>query len=695
MKARHSLLRTGAVVVTGLAGLVVAPAALAGPTHDLAIVPGASSSEGALVANVGDLSIRTTGPTGSGDRAGFVYCTPWPNSKVTGLYTNIARWHESFTGVMRTRGMTEIWRTSDASIPRGPSTQAAWRDGDYGACGVLELLLTGALHVHKGIWTAQVTRAKVEDLEGPAVGGVTAPTNWATGSVVPVSFDSSDNGLGNGGIAVNIAGAATLPGNLPTGRRTVNASLEGVPDGVHTITVSRTGHGWPTASSHEQVKVDRTPPAVPAPSPSSGAGGWTRDPVTIRTHATSDGAGSGWKENQFAINKGAWEARGETWTIGASGTHVIGARAVDLANHASAARMITVKIDRDAPVAEFEVDALGNGRAIVAVRASDGHSGVAKWELADAAGTTLATGDTTKTFAVRGLRGTTSLRLTVDDVAGNRRVATTGNIRFTPLPSANLDSRPANPEKAPNPIQIGVPRSGLAGATSDGSAPLPYWERRLPGLGIKRAYALNRAGVKLKLSGVTRRARVGGKTIPVVAIPGNKRARKVTGRFITGRGTPIPYAYVIVRDRDGVIRATATAGRRGSFKLTLKKRFGNRLTLAIWGRPERKFNIVVQPRAKLTTSLRKTTIRNRRLVVTGKMLPKKGNTRRLVQLQFKDDQGRWRPIVGGRTNARGEYRLRYRFTRRGGYTVPLRVVAPGYPGQPSLRTRPRLITVAP
>jgi hypothetical protein len=117
--------------------------------------------------------------------------------------------------------------------------------------------------------------------------------------------------------------------------------------------------------------------------------------------------------------------------------------------------------------------------------------------------------------------------------------------------------------------------------------------------------------------------------------------------------------------------------------------------VALWGRPSRPFRLIVRPRSAITASLRSGRLRQHaRLEIAGRIVPARGSAGRLVQLQWRDG-AKWRPIVNTRANRLGRYRLRYRFARRGGYSVQMRVTAIGSPGRPTLRSPARTIEVLP
>ncbi|MDH3225851.1 MAG: hypothetical protein OEM67_02020 [Thermoleophilia bacterium] len=695
--------RTPLLAALGIGALtLMAPAqSLAGPLHSIATGPtGLSLQSGNLVASLGDNSIRTTGPLSAGNRAGFRYCPPWANSTVRTLKTRSTRWHSTpHVGYLRVLGAGgEVGRITDAQQAYlDPVRTDSWNVDSR--CATLEFYASGA-RSHAGIWTAQIVGAAVEDQQGPSVTGVSAAQGWIMGSSTPITLDTADNGLGQQPVSVSIGSVLTNAGNLASGRRTVNAGLGSLPDGQHAVTVTRTGFGWPAQSRSTQIKIDRTPPGAPYLSATTTA--WTYVPVDISAPQTADGTGSGWKENQFSIDGGPWAASSGP-RLTENGIHAVAARAVDHAGNASAARSLTVKIDRDNPSGSLtKARRVATGAAVATVAVSDSLSGVRAWTLLGGDGAILATGTGPgREVVITGLLGVHKLRLVAEDIAGNSAEVASANVDFgqgamRPAPPPTL---PADLGPAPQPTRLGVPVTGLAGARVQKGTPLPFWVRSIRGVGPRRAYALGGNAIRLRLAGVSRRARIGRRYVPLVRVTGNTGRRVVTGRFTTTSGSRLPYPYVVVRNPSGDIVQTRRGGKRGSFRLTVDKAKPGKWTVALWGRPERRFTILVRPAARLKTSLRKTTLnRHAVLKLTGRVTPAKDSRGRVVQLQWLDeglDTPKWKPIVNARINRQGRLLLRYRFRRAGGYSVRMRVVVLGSPGSPTLRTAPHAITVLP
>ena len=676
--------------------------ALAGPIHTLSASPtGLSGAAGNLLASTADNSIRTTGPVAAGHRAGVRYCSPWANSTVRTLSTRTSRWHaDPHIGYIRVLGASgEAGRIPESQ--QGYQGSLLAREWSLNSpCATLEFYASGAKS-HSGIWTAQIVAATIEDHQGPSVSGVSAPQGWITGNAVPVSFATADNGLGQGGVLVSVGSAVTDAGNLALGARTVSAGLGGLPDGRHTVTVSRAGVGWPAHAGSTQVSIDRTPPAAPTPRPATTA--WSKDPVAVSAAATGDGTGSGWKENQLSIDGGLW-ASGNRVIVSTDGVHTVAARAVDRAGHISSARTATVRIDRGAPGGRLVgVRRVAPGAVVATVSVADARSGIASWTLLDGTRVLASGTGAGREIIITGLAGTRQLRLVAKDVAGNSATVATTSVDFGAGGASAVTAAPpqvaADLGPAPPYMRLGIPREGLAGARIAKGTPIPFWTRRIRGIGTRRAYALNGVAVRLKLKGITTRARVGRRAVPLVRVSGSSNRRVVRARFTTASGSPLPYPYVIVRDPDGEIVETRRGGRRGHLRFRVDRRQAGRWTLELWGRPSRRFAIVVRPGARITTSLRAMTIPSRsRISVTGRVRPASRARGHVVQLQWLDETAGargWRPIVNGRVRRDGRFALRYRFRRAGGYAVKMRVVMLGSPGMRSLRTSPRAVTVLP
>jgi hypothetical protein len=425
--------------------------------------------------------------------------------------------------------------------------------------------------------------------------------------------------------------------------------------------------------------------------------------VRVKAARTADGTGSGWRHNQFSIDGGSWTPSAGL-SISADGVHTVAVRAQDAAGNSSGANTVTVKIDRGTPSGSLtKARRIADRVAVLTVLAADPLSGVRSWRLVGDGGTTLALGTGSgRKVVLTGLSGRRTLRLLVEDVAGNGAEVARAVIDFgssVARKSAAPPAVPADLGPAPKPTRLGVPARGLAGARIVKGTPLPFWVRSIRGVGSRRAYALDSAALRLKLGGAVRHARVGKRRIPLIRVSGKAGRRAVTGHFATASGSRLPYPYVVVRDPRGDITKTRRGGRRGNFRVTVDRTRPGKWTIALWGRPERRFSVLVRPAARLRTSLRKTTLQRHALLrVTGRVTPSKEGRGRVVQLQWLDESAgarRWRPAVNTRVRRNGSLQVAYRFRRAGGYTVKMRVVVLSSPGSPSLRTRPREVTILP
>jgi hypothetical protein len=180
-----------------------------------------------------------------------------------------------------------------------------------------------------------------EDLQPPAVGGVQVDGpqvgGWFTGPV-RVSWDASDNAALRGTTGARVDGGAGEDyGDAPDAARKVSNPLDPGHDGATTVTVWRSGPGWPTATASVPIKVDRNPPSVPTLALTSAS---TSAPVAVQASGSTDGAGSGLAKYEYTIDGGRSARRGspprEAAAFSEPGFYNVQARAVDAVGHASA-----------------------------------------------------------------------------------------------------------------------------------------------------------------------------------------------------------------------------------------------------------------------------------------------------------------------------------------------------------------------
>ena len=508
--------------------------------------------------------------------------------------------------------------------------------------------------------TQRLNRVLVEDLQGPAVANVVAPTDWITGDSVTVSWDSSDNAYKRGttGLRVRGAGSADV-GNAANGRSAVSAGLGALADGAQEVCAYRAAPLWPEASRCVAIRLDRTDPSMPPLTVTPDVAGFTNTAITVTTAPAQDGAGSGWSHNQIRIDGGSWQDTVGVNTITADGEHTVQARAVDHAGRTSAATAVrTVRVDRTAP--------------IISNVQTDGAAGTLTWSMVDAIG--LGTCRVKVTLAGPGTNGAVVIAAdqpaSVFNPAAAVVVLPVGampngqyNVQLTVCDSAGNESTTATTLG-----WTGNPDGVLTGS----------WARFIP-MNLASPNELNRrqvAGIAVPL---LRRTVGHGFTI--------------TGRLQRPDGSAFSDAALEIRDSLGRYAGGFRTNTDGAFTVTARASVGGGWTLNTVG------SRVLQPvawlevRPTLTTRAKMNHAR-RTLVVRGRMNPGVGVSGKAVSLQWFDSLTRkWRPVMDGRVTSTGTFRLAYRFSRPGRYTVKVRVVVPRDAGWPYLTGTSRTMTV--
>ena len=508
--------------------------------------------------------------------------------------------------------------------------------------------------------TQRLNRVLVEDLQGPAVANVVAPTDWITGDSVTVSWDSSDNAYKRGttGLRVRGAGSADV-GNAANGRSAVSAGLGALADGAQEVCAYRAAPLWPEASRCVAIRLDRTDPSMPPLTVTPDVAGFTNTAITVTTGPAQDGAGSGWSHNQIRIDGGSWQDTVGVNTITADGEHTVQARAVDHAGRTSAATAVrTVRVDRTAP--------------IISNVQTDGAAGTLTWSMVDAIG--LGTCRVKVTLAGPGTNGAVVIAAdqpaSVFNPAAAVVVLPVGampngqyNVQLTVCDSAGNESTTATTLG-----WTGNPDGVLTGS----------WARFIP-MNLASPNELNRrqvAGIAVPL---LRRTVGHGFTI--------------TGRLQRPDGSAFSDAALEIRDSLGRYAGGFRTNTDGAFTVTARASVGGGWTLNTVGSRVLEPVAWLEVRPTLTTRAKMNHAR-RTLVVRGRMNPGVGVSGKAVSLQWFDSLTRkWRPVMDGRVTSTGTFRLAYRFSRPGRYTVKVRVVVPRDAGWPYLTGTSRTMTV--
>lgn len=508
--------------------------------------------------------------------------------------------------------------------------------------------------------TNRLTRVLVEDLQGPAVTHVTAPAGWVTGDSVTVDWDSSDNAYKRGTTGARVVGAATTDiGAAANAHHSAAVGVGALADGEHSACAYRTAPGWSEASGCVAFRLDRTNPGIPGVTFTPDTPEWTGAAVSVATTAADDGQGSGWSHNQIRVDGGDWVDIFSGARIDADGEHTVQVRAVDRAGRVGAPTAPhTVRIDRTAPtvtnttingatgtLAWTMSDANGFGGCHVRVAVSGPGTNGAMVEVVDRSAAELTPGAATVVLPIGTMaNGEYTVRLTVCDLVGN---PTTVNLPMW---------------------WTGNPDGELVGA----------WARFVP--------------MDLSSPGVLDRRDINGIIVPSI--------RRVFGKdfVLRGRlqrpdGTALATTALELRDGLGRRSTGLRTDTLGRFTVTARATVGGVWTLNTIGSKVRQpvARLAVKPLVYAGATM---TNHRRVLVVNGRMAPGVGVSGKAVHLQWFDRlTGVWRPVLNGRISSTGRYRLVYRFSRPGRYTVKVRVVVPKDAGWPYLTGISRTLTV--
>lgn len=284
----------------------------------------------------------------------------------------------------------------------------------------------------------------------------------------------------------------------------------------------RASRGGDTVTRSRAWVVDRTAPT--APEIVGGARDWQANAATLRAVGSSDAlAGVRTYEWQASEDGGTTWTRdqsGATMTLGADGTWLVRARAVDGAGNRSQWRSREIRIDSTAPPVPNVTGASPSWRSVQAVTltaaATDAQSGVASiaWETSrDGGNTWQPVADTSAASIDIAFEGTTVVRASAINNAGMRsgRSATTVRVDRT-APSAALLGGGTGDAWAGTNVTLTASahddESGVShveySVSSDGGTAWSAW-----GAPVPNAHLLLPPGIVISASGMTLvRARV-------------------------------------------------------------------------------------------------------------------------------------------------------------------------------------------
>ena len=542
--------RTAATALAGLAALaaMAVPAVADTPVFEMpARFTAGDALGGSLVPDGPPNHAAVRGYPGAGavgaHWATQTYCTPYgPGTAIVGFQYLVGRWHTSLGDAAAVLANTDngtLTALPDADLPLrradalGPWAGAA-RAMTPSRCVGLQVVMRRGVSGTTVTWTTDLTRVAVMDQVGPTVSAPVVDAAWVTGATVPVRFTQSDNAFNRGEVrAESIGGGLVSLGDPADGAISADVPVGSLPDGQHTVRVSRSAPGWDARTATAAFNLDRTPPAIPEVRVDTDA--WTNAAEVWVSSEPSADAASGWSHNEFSVDGGPWVVQANRWAMQSDGVHQVRARAVDRVGHASAASPArTTRIDRTAPTIDrLQVDVAATGGPLLLMQLADeGGSGLgacqavvslagagSAWTpVVELPGAALARSGEVK-LPMRGLpSGDYQIRVRACDMAGNESIRV---VRLTWHPSA-----------APPADALPVPVIGRAPAVDGDTGPAAL---RIAGATVRRAVF----GRRLRIGGTLLR---GGRPVADVALqvidPGGSVVGSghttSTGRIIAG-----------------------------------------------------------------------------------------------------------------------------------------------------------------
>ena len=451
---RHPRRRMRACLAAfALTGLAVAPHALAGPISTIDNPnPGGAWDTGQngqytnIIPNVGFSS--GAGYANVYDRAELSFCgsSHWRNVRVRNAEVSLSRW----TGVQSFESQVVSWdqgavafayydhqitqvdgagtpisNPANSHVPRWMTTfWAGGYDVNSDCVGVFYYTNATGNYMPFGV-NAGLSRLSIEDLEGPSFSAVDVPAGWQTGTTIPASWTSTDNGIGDGTVQVGSPTLGLTDHGAGKGAGSAQISIAGLPDGTHTFRFARTGTGWPTAIHDRTIRLDRTAPSAPDLTGATGPS-WSTD-TTREVSATAQDATSGIDhlEYQESSDGGAtWSApeTGASIEVTKGGSTHVRFRALDKAGNTGEWQAGVVRLDRTAPSAPTlsTTPAWSRTPVTLTATAQDATSGIGHLEYQESSdgGATWSAPETGASIEVT-KEGSTHVRFRALDKAGN------------------------------------------------------------------------------------------------------------------------------------------------------------------------------------------------------------------------------------------------------------------------------------
>lgn len=678
--------RTAAVLALGL-GLLAAPNALATdgnlyPTPPSEVlVP----SRSLLSGNAQHYTLHSPAmtPAPAGDHLVITWRAPAGSEIASVEWLGSRSAAPSHMGMILESHGDELRQISDWELPQTPGgpRRLDWDVPGGRSNAVLRFRQTETRNQHERYYGIGSPIARVRDLAPPSC-GVHEKPQWITADQTTIAWVAGDNFGPDGmrGQRIVADGRALWAG--PSEHREANVWLDGLPDGVHPVTVIVEGDGTSDCASSTALRIDRTPPEVAPPrldGPASqrlGLGWSARDSasgverVQVQINDAPDGSASGTWRVLHAAGAGS-PAGSASVAVPADlldGRHAIRAHAWDGAGHQATAVGPHAIIDRVAPSvrAQFTVD---GGDVMVEGTLADATAGI-------------------ETAEIQVLRGGAWHGLgEVESRSGPFR----HRIQASELGAGKQALRVRAQDAAGN-VATSEAHEGVVFLASRPAA---------PGLVLTRGEQVRQGRLALAVAGSRIAHRAPRQSIVKVAVPGRPIA--VRGRLTGPARDPVADQVVEARQRDGrIIGQTATRS-DGRFTMTIRPLAGGLVRIGspiddTFVLPEIRPALTIVARGLIGFAASRQTAQagGDPIVFSGRVAPSPrsvGIGRKSVILEWRDPlRESWRPVVTTRLRPDGTYRIAWRF-QAVGLTIPMRVRVPRDAGWPAPTLRSRVIAI--
>ena len=201
----------------------------------------------------------------------------------------------------------------------------------------------------------------------------------------------------------------------------------------------------------------------------------------------------------------------------------------------------------------------------------------------------------------------------------------------------------------------------------------------------------NFVSTELKADGQLGTRVVNGKVLPVIRRIYN-RTFVLRGHLQNPDGTPRTGEGVELRDSAGRYITGGRTDAQGNFAITARGSIGGVWTVNPVGQTGRDAAALLEVKPIAQVKMKFVKVKTgRKLVVNGKLVPSAGAYNKALQLEWRDQSGKWRPALNGRVAKNGTFKMVYQFRKPGGYKVQFRVSVPTDNGWPYLATYSRIV----